>query len=180
MLDNYGGSAVRLRNFDLRGAPRFGGLVSMLEGGASVERVTAGTITQAGRAISYEEKGLSWSAPAGTSLVVDLTQDLHVIDRIRLKSTTNTSALKELELRVSTSGSADSDFTTALVATLPQDGLMHAFTFPPVSARFVQLISRSSYGSTTVTIANFQVFARDVGGRTLSFEDRSNDVDGRV
>ncbi|MBI2375546.1 MAG: hypothetical protein HYV07_16240, partial [Deltaproteobacteria bacterium] len=100
-----------------------------------------------------------------------------MIDRIRLRSMTNTSALKELELRVSASGSADSDFTTALVATLPQDGLMHAFTFPPVSARFVQLISRSSYGGTTVTIANFQVFARDVGGRTLSFEDRSKDLD---
>jgi len=56
-------------------------------------------------------------------------------------------ALKDFEIRVSTTGKADADFTTAYKGTCQQQNKLQTFQFPkPVAAKYVELYAVDNYG----------------------------------
>jgi hypothetical protein len=81
---------------------------------------------------------------------VNLTGNgLHVVDRVMLKGAATNNGLRDFEIRVSTTGSADADFTTIFTGTVPQDSNVHEFTFAPAQAAYVQLFVRNNWGYAT-------------------------------
>lgn len=70
-----------------------------------------------------------------------------------------TSDLKDFEIRVSTTGTADSDFTTVLTGTCQQVDKLQRFNLPtPALAKYVELYAVSNYGSPDwVSVAEMEV-----------------------
>jgi hypothetical protein len=69
--------------------------------------------------------------------------------------------LKDFQIRVSTTGTDDADFTTAFSGTAKQVHSLQRFQFPqPVSARYVELVAVNNYGGTdSIDVAEFEVVA---------------------
>lgn len=69
--------------------------------------------------------------------------------------------LKDFQVRVSTTGTDDADFTTVFSGTAKQTSALQRFEFPqPVSARYVELVAVDNYGGTdSIDVAEFEVVA---------------------
>jgi hypothetical protein len=69
--------------------------------------------------------------------------------------------LKDFQIRVSTTGTDDADFTTAFSGTAKHVHSLQRFQFPqPVSARYVELMAVDNYGGTdSIDVAEFEVVA---------------------
>jgi uncharacterized membrane protein YsdA (DUF1294 family) len=69
--------------------------------------------------------------------------------------------LKDFQIRVSTTGTDDADFTTAFSGTAKQIHALQRFEFPkPVSARYVELVAVDNYGGTdSIDVAEFEAVA---------------------
>ncbi|MBI4820916.1 MAG: PKD domain-containing protein, partial [Deltaproteobacteria bacterium] len=192
ILDNYGSPfQTSLLRLDVAGPPRMGGAVSYAAAGASVVRASP-SHGQAppSRLFDFDDpttpsifptEWLATTVPA--NVVLDLAGDVRRIDFVRLRSEAGTPiAVKDFELRVSSTDSLPESFTTVFAGTLPADNRSHAFRFPATPARYVELIVRSVQGPTATQafLYDLQVYAEDVGGRTISFEDGSSDLDGEI
>ncbi|MBX2999576.1 MAG: tandem-95 repeat protein [Caldilineaceae bacterium] len=92
---------------------------------------------------------------------------LHVIDRVVIRSNTSTATLKDFQIRVSTTGVADGDFTTVFAGSVPRENNSFTYTFAPVQARYVQLVAVNNWGFGSYT----QVFG---------FEARNRNRDGGI
>lgn len=69
-----------------------------------------------------------------------------LVDTARLRGTNN-SSVKDFEIRVSNAGPDDDDFVTVYSGTLPPDNNDHWFTFPPVYAKYIQLVALNNHGN---------------------------------
>jgi PKD repeat protein len=106
---------------------------------------------------------------------------LYQIDKVRLTGSSGSDGPRDFQVRVSTTGLTDADFTTIFTGTLAQDANAHWYAFPPVPARYVQLFLVNNYGSTSSTrLRDLRVFASDLGGPVVPFDDFSSDPDGNV
>jgi PKD repeat protein len=118
----------------------------------------------------------------------------YLIDRIQMQGSSSSNGAHDFELRVSTTGFVDPatsddatrlddpNFRTVLTGTLPQDNLLHWFTFPPVHATHVQLVVRNTHSdsATSMTLNTLRVFSPVRGGAAVPFDDHSVDPGGRV
>ena len=76
------------------------------------------------------------------------------------------------EIRVSNTGTEDGDFTTVFVGILPNEDGAHEFAFPPVEARYVQLVVLNNWGNPAYTyVEGFQVWTRDREGGIVSLPE---------
>jgi hypothetical protein len=81
-------------------------------------------------------------------------QQMVFIDRIRLQSAngvSSPSSLKDFDVQVSATTSADASFVTVLSATLLNNGQLQEFLLPggPVQARYLKLLLKTNYGSSS-------------------------------
>ena len=96
-------------------------------------------------------------------------ESIPVIDGVRLYSTGTTSQVKNFEIRVSSDGTDDEDFTTVLSAQLPQKSGFHQFDFTPVSARYIQLYIIDNWGyNYSVSVIEFEVLTPERQGGIVS------------
>lgn len=103
---------------------------------------------------------------------VDLAGALHVVDRVVLRGNGSANGLREFEIRVSTTTSADSAFAPIFTGTVPQDSTLHEFTFEPVQAAYIQLFVRNNWGSASnIAVNHFQVWTRDREGGIVSLQE---------
>ncbi|NIS81747.1 MAG: tandem-95 repeat protein, partial [Anaerolineales bacterium] len=116
----------------------------------------------------------AWSTGSGQVtdqwIKVQLTGgEPHVVDRVVLRGSSSNNGIKNFEIRVSTTGTADADFTTVLVESLPQDNEFHEFTFAPTSAAYIQLFILDNWGSgSNIGVRHFEVWTRDREGGIVS------------
>ena len=69
--------------------------------------------------------------------------------------------LKDFQIRVSTTGTDDADFTTVFSGTAKHSHVLQRFVFPqPVSARYIELFAVDNYGGTdSIDVAEFEAVA---------------------
>ncbi|HEX6386016.1 MAG TPA: discoidin domain-containing protein, partial [Anaerolineae bacterium] len=96
---------------------------------------------------------------------------LHVVDRVILRGSSSSVSLKDFDIRVSTTGAEDDDFTTIFSGSVPRDNDLHEFTFSPVHARYVQLFIRSNHGGSQLQVNHFQVWTREREGGIVSLHE---------
>ncbi len=89
-------------------------------------------------------------------------------------------APKDFELQVSTTGAADSSFSTVLTGTLVNSTQLQDFYFPVTPARYAKLLLKSSYSSSRIGLASLYLFSPDNIGTTARFFDLSTDADSPV
>ncbi|MEM7127256.1 MAG: Ig-like domain-containing protein [Chloroflexota bacterium] len=102
------------------------------------------------------------------------------IDKIRLRNANNSSGVKDFEIRVSSTGTADADFETVFSGTLPRDNNFHWYTFEPVQARYVRFFVLDTHGASSLVLRDFQVFASDLGDNRVVFDDFSTAQNGNI
>jgi DNA-binding beta-propeller fold protein YncE len=71
--------------------------------------------------------------------------------------------LKDFDIRVSTTGTSDADFTSVFQGTCKQSNSLQRFTLPvPVLARYVELVALDNYGSAKgVAVAEWELVATE-------------------
>ncbi|MGA1842254.1 MAG: PKD domain-containing protein, partial [bacterium] len=144
--------------------------VAELETGASVADSSGGLWPE--RAIDGQSGG--WQTPFGSPanqwIKVKLVGETdQVLDRVSLRGCACSYYVKDFEIRVSTTGTDDTDFVSVFSGTVPQEDGIHEFTFAPVRARYVQLFIISNWGYQSYTLADhFQVWTRDHEGGIVS------------
>jgi hypothetical protein len=69
--------------------------------------------------------------------------------------------LKDFQIRVSTTGTDDADFTTVFSGTAQQKHVLQRFQFPKtVPARYIELVALDNYGSTSaIDVSEFEAVA---------------------
>jgi uncharacterized repeat protein (TIGR01451 family) len=149
--------------------------VALHEDGASIAGVSSGTgaenIIRSGRGIWSTAPGQVTNQWVKVQLVGG---SAHVVSRVAIQGSSSTPGLKDFQIRVSTTGAADADFTTVMTGTMPQDNNVHEFTFAPVSARYVQLFVANNWGNpTNIYVLWFQVWTRDGQGGIVSLREGS-------
>jgi hypothetical protein len=84
-----------------------------------------------------------------------------LIDPAATHDDPTTADLKDFEIRVSTTGTADADFTTVFTGVCDQRKALQPFQFPsPVQAKYLELLAVDNYGSPDwVTVAELEVLA---------------------
>jgi len=87
----------------------------------------------------------------------------YTISKIRLNGSATggdpqTCATKNFQIRVSTTDTQLSSFTTVLTATSPQQQSMTDYFFTPVQARYVMLFAVDNYGGYYVEAAELEVY----------------------
>ncbi|CAG0931401.1 Collagenase ColH [Thermoflexales bacterium] len=169
VVNNWGNiSYTYVYHFQVWTRDRQGGIVSLREGPpariAGFSSMTAGLPPE--NAID-ESTGTYWR-PANGQLTnqwlnVELGgQRTYLIDRVRLQSRTSSVAVRDFEIRVSTTVTDDAAFTTVFTGTATNDATLQEFALTPVEARYVQLFIRNNHGSTCCTdVVTFQVLATD-------------------
>ncbi|MCB8978743.1 MAG: tandem-95 repeat protein [Ardenticatenaceae bacterium] len=153
--------------------------VALLEDGAQVIDYSSAFNTTSSytpdNAIDYDSSATGFSswrtASTGAQnewLKVELAgQQPHIIDRVVLRSPGDYP--QNFEVRVSTTGTADSDFSTVYAGVYAPNTGRQSFTFPPVAARYVQLYILDGDGSSDyIRLAEFQVWTRERAGGIVS------------
>jgi len=180
--DNHGhASSLRLTRFSVHGRAREGGIVSLAEGGGRVQASTGITTRPAQRAIDFDRTG-SWLVRSSTaeSLTVALIGGRsHLVDRVRIGGSGATTSVRAFDVAVSNTTPDDAAFRVVLSRELEPRTTERWFTFEPTAARWVRLIVRSTYGN-DVAVNHFQVYAADLGGPTVPFDNLSTDDAGIV
>lgn len=98
------------------------------------------------------------------------------VNLIKVRGGGSNTSPKEFQIKVSTATLTDSDFSLVFAGTLPNDSLDHWFAFPPVEARYVQLLVLNNYGGSTINVYDFQVYSPDLGGAVVPFDNRSQSL----
>lgn len=86
-----------------------------------------------------------------------------VIDPAATGGAPSSEDLKHFDLRVSTTGTSNADFTSVFQGTCKRSNRLQHFTLPvPVLARYVELVALDNYGSARgVAVAEWEVVATD-------------------
>ena len=109
---------------------------------------------------------LNWSTGnANQSIVFDLRDGIQVIDRVQLNGRPDTRGPRNIEVAVSTTGTAETDFTTVLQAELALQGGLQVFSFAPSAARFVRFTVVTNWGHHSETgLQNLSLWTRNHPG----------------
>ncbi|HXM51466.1 MAG TPA: PKD domain-containing protein [Pyrinomonadaceae bacterium] len=102
-------------------------------------------------AILDDNPGSIWTTSSTTNQFVKIQfidQQMVFIDRVRLQGSTASTVLKDFEVQVSGTTSADASFVTVLSGTQLNNGQLQEFIFPggPVRAHFIKLLLKTNYG----------------------------------
>jgi len=101
---------------------------------------------------------------------VQLAQAPQVISQVVLKAPSGSNALKNFQIRVSTTTSDDAAFTTAFTGQYPQNTPSQTFTFARVAARYVELFVADNWGDPgTISVQKLQVWTADRQGGIVSW-----------
>lgn len=168
ILNNYGGTYIETYDFDVLTRDREGGIVSLIEGPpASI----AGFSSQYSSSLAPENAiddntGTYWRPASGQItdqwIKVDLSGSSHTIDRVQLQSRTSGVAVRDFEIRVSTTTADDAAFTTVFSGTAANNSTLQEFSFAPTEARYVQLFIKNNHGNTCCTdVSVFKVLTTD-------------------
>jgi hypothetical protein len=88
------------------------------------------------------------SLPAGKTFTLSEV----LIDPSAPRGAPASEALRDFDIRVSTTGNADSDFQTVFHGTAQQESRLQRFTLPPnTQAKYVELVADSNYGNASRT-----------------------------
>jgi PKD repeat protein len=111
--------------------------------------------------------------PNNQSLTIKLAgSQPQVVSQIVLRGGNTQTDVKNFQVQVSATGTAESDFTTVLSGTNPKDAQAHTFNFAPVAARYVRLIIVDNHGNSTYTVLNdLDVRTRDHEGGIVSLRE---------
>ncbi|MCI0575506.1 MAG: tandem-95 repeat protein [Chloroflexi bacterium] len=189
LLDNWGNASyTEVYHFTAQTRDRQGGVVSLLEGGASV----AAASSQSSNSSLGPEKAIDfspttyWETAAGQTTnqwikVALFDGNTHLIDRVRIRAVDGDATPQEFQVRVSNGSLADADFVPVFFGALPRDGQDHWITFPAVPAKYVQLYILNNHGHPSVTrVYDFQVYTPALGGPAVPFDDLSGSPDSQV
>ncbi|HEU4389272.1 MAG TPA: PKD domain-containing protein, partial [Blastocatellia bacterium] len=179
----YNANSVTVDELDVLAAPLDGSVVV----GYSSQ---FGTTTTPTHALDYDWQNGNWLTATGqvNNQWVKLLLprgDLWLIDQVALQpgwsGTNHTVAAKDFDILVSTTDSADASFATVFSGTLVNNDQLQRFSFTPVQARYVKLLIKNNYGSTSQTaLQAFQVVSPQAGGVAARFFDTSTDADGII
>lgn len=142
-----------------------GGIVSLLNGPPAVIVASSGQFN-AGSAPHFaidDDSNTTWVSANGQNrdqwLTVALGDRLYRIDRVRIQPKGGNQAVKDFVIRVSNTVTDTAAFTTIFTGTVANaPNTLQEFSFPPVAARYVQLLARNNYGSTCcIGVTTFQV-----------------------
>ena len=108
--------------------------------------------------------------------VVELQNGPRRFDRVRLMNAGTTQSVKRFEVQVSTTTLADEAFQTVLADTAADLTRIQEFILgAPVEARFVKLLARDNYGSTTgIALKGFEVIDSSLAGIPAFFARPEN------
>jgi VCBS repeat-containing protein len=184
MHNNWGDpNYLRLRELEVWTREHQGGIVSLLEGGASVvEASSASAYSPPENAIDFNPSNY-WQAAQNRDqwITVRLSGDrVHRVDRVALRGCGHYAGPKDFEVRVSKRGVHPADFVTVASHTQPNDALTHWFTFPPAEARYVQLYIRDNHSGSNLCVYDFKVFSSQLGGARVPLSVASLDPDGEI
>jgi hypothetical protein len=179
VVDNYGHTSVtRVTGFEVYSQNTEGGVVSLLEGGATVESAT-NNFAQAGQAINYSDDN-AWRTTAGApqSLVIELSS-VGPVDHLRLRGGGNDACnVRAFELWLSATDTTPSSFVLAAAGEVPNDGLEHWLSFPAAQARYAELRATSTHGATNcVQVRGWRLYSSTRGGPVVAFDNLSSDPD---
>jgi PKD repeat protein len=162
--------------------PRGGLNVASLENGASVVASSGQSGAAYGPGNLLDARAdTTWTSPPVGSQWVEFSLaggETYQVDRFLLlgrQDCCSDQHPRDFEIAVSQTGTADADFRTVLLATLPAGQTTPvAFVLPrPVSARYVLYRALNSRGSANVSTAVLQVASGQVNSSTVTFDDRS-------
>jgi hypothetical protein len=174
IINNGGGSYTQVYHFQAWTRDREDGIVSLREGPpASVtdysSRYSTSSTYNPPNAIDENSSSYWRTGNLQTTnqwLKVELGGGkIYTVDQVRLQSYTTSTAVRDFEIRVSTTTDDDAAFTTVFSGTASQVNTMQEFSFPAVQARYVQLYILDSYGTSYIQVAAFQVLAPDEAQR---------------
>ncbi len=181
ILDNWGGANIQLMDLAVRNRTRQGGLVSLAAGPtpASVVAFSSqanSTTTSAARAIDYDQDSY-WRTTGAANQWIKVAlarNETYLVDRIKLRAFANDTAPRHFQLLVSTGSLDDADFHPVMAGVMANDGHERWFTFAPTPAHYVKLLLLDNHGNATeIRLRDFQIFAANMGGATVPFEDLS-------
>lgn len=166
IYDNWGSTQyTRLSVFRLHERPRQGGIISLADGGPTARVVDSSghyATQDPGKALDTS-LSTGWRPAAGVAagawMTIELSGETVAIDRVRLASTV--ARIKEFEIRVSDTTPDDESFVTVFSGTAVNDNTLQEFTFPAVTARYVQLIIHNTYTTSYLNVVMVQVLAED-------------------
>lgn len=136
------------------------------------------------RMLTYATSDNYWRTPSGQTsgwAIIDLgTPTPVLIDRIAIQPTGSNERVKDFAIAVSTNSTDDADFVTVLTATAENNDNLQTFTLPePVPATYIKYTALNNRGSATaVSTRTLQAFSGQFGGATVTFQNRSTDLDG--
>lgn len=161
--DGWYTSRIRVSHIGIHERDRVGGLVSLSEGPPATADAasTYSTSFPASSAIDRSASS-SWRTASGQTTDQTLTVDLggeqvHRIDRVRLRSATSSYAPREFEILVSDTDADPGSFRSVLVATGAASTALQEFTFPATDARHAKLRVLNNHGGCCVSVAQFEV-----------------------
>jgi PKD repeat protein len=156
--------------------------VALLEAGARVHSSSGQWSTgfPTTTAIDADPSNSYWATPNATPtngwIKIDLAGTrAWTIDRVKIQGDASTERVKDFKVLVSTSGTADADFTEVLSAQNPNNTVLTEHLFPaPVSARYVMVRMLNNWGhSCCIGIQQLRVLTgpETVGGRNLALSE---------
>ena len=186
VMINPGGTGSWSRKIDGFGVftpERDGGIVSLLEGGASV--VTATSQASTGDSpwnVIDANDGSLWRATGATneSIVIKLAPEGRTVTHVELYNGARASypisvSPKDFEVSLSTTGTAPADFSTVLARTVPAaDNVYVLEAAPRQKARYAKLLLKNGWGGPQVMLNTFRLYSDEVGGAVVSFGDRTD------
>lgn len=166
IYDNWGSTQyIYLAVFRLNERPHEGGIVSLLDGGpaAAVVDSSGHYSTQDPAKALDTSLSTGWRPASGAAdgawMKIELSGETVAIDQIRLAS--EVARIKDFEIRVSDTTTDDPAFTTVFTGTAANNGTLQTFSFPAVTAKYVQLVIHNTYTTNYVNVVMVQVLAED-------------------
>src|SRR3990172_6596897 len=154
--NNWGNTTnIVVFHFQVWTRDREGGVVSLQEGPPAT---IAGFSSQLNTGFAPENAidentGTAWLSANGQTTDQWIKAQLgggltYTIDRVRLQSGVGNDAVRDFEIRVSTTITNDAAFMTVFSGTMTKTTDLQEFVFAPVQARYVQLFIRNNHGNT--------------------------------
>ncbi|HLG15061.1 MAG TPA: PKD domain-containing protein, partial [Blastocatellia bacterium] len=183
--NSYGAVTMGVTSFEVLEVPLDGAVLRSFTS-------EAGTSNAAALALDIATSNGPWTSATGQnanqSLVIQLPGDAPwLIDRAVLQPGRNifngdvTIATKNFDLLASTTDMNDASFTPIFSGTLTNIANLQSFLFAPVPARFLKLVLKDNYGSTSqISLNSFFGVSPQLGSTDARFVDRSTVSSGQI
>ena len=164
---NYGGTSVRIREVEVNPVPSTNTSFSSYSG-----------INRRPDYMFDGDGNTSWSGQGVTEWVKFRLAhgEEQLIDTVVLTNSFVTQAVKDFEIWASNGTHADADFFLVISGTAAMSNDPQEFTFPPLRARYVKLVTLSNYGASSVNLKKFEVRTVETIGNILTVATTAEDV----